>query len=158
MPFWPEISALGVFLNFDNERMPKCIPKSPPPLPNGIIINYYNNYPVRCIPFNQKWEVQLSLLTFRKVLIQNKNRKWMLITYLLTMEFLTVSRISCPKLILLKFSYQGVPAMHIHRVNGLLGNRLCKSQGCPDICELRKYQLSSYQAAAVLNLYVISVL
>ena len=31
MLFWPEISALGVFLNFDNERMrpPKC-PSDPP--------------------------------------------------------------------------------------------------------------------------------
>ena len=30
--FWPEISALGVFLNFDNERMrlPKY-PSAPPP-------------------------------------------------------------------------------------------------------------------------------
>ena len=30
--FWPEISALGVFSNFDNERMrPLSVPESPPP-------------------------------------------------------------------------------------------------------------------------------
>ena len=27
-----------------------------------------------------------------------------------------------------------------------------RAQGCPDVWELRKYQLSSYQAAKVLNL------
>ena len=37
MLFWPEISALGVFFNFDNERMhlPKY-PSAPPPPPPGI--------------------------------------------------------------------------------------------------------------------------
>ena len=30
--FWPEISALGVFFNFDNERMsPPKYPSAPPP-------------------------------------------------------------------------------------------------------------------------------
>ena len=30
--YWPEISALGVFLNFDNERMrPPKYPSAPPP-------------------------------------------------------------------------------------------------------------------------------
>ena len=40
MLFWPEISALGVFFNFDNERMrpPKyqSAPPPPPPPPDGI--------------------------------------------------------------------------------------------------------------------------
>ena len=32
--FWPEISALGVFFNFDNERMhPPKYPSAPPPPP-----------------------------------------------------------------------------------------------------------------------------
>ena len=66
------------------------------------------------------------MLTFRKALIQNKNRKWKLIISLLTMGLLTLSRIPCPKLILLKFSCQGVPAMHVNGVNGLLGNILSK--------------------------------
>ena len=42
------------------------------------------------------------------------------------MGLLTLSRIPCPKLILLKLSYQGVLAMHVNRVNGLLGNILSK--------------------------------
>ena len=34
MLFWPEISALGVFFNFDNERMhPPKYPSAPPGLP-----------------------------------------------------------------------------------------------------------------------------
>ena len=38
--FWPEISALGVFLNFDNERMRPLntqVPPPPPPPPGFII-------------------------------------------------------------------------------------------------------------------------
>ena len=36
MLFWPEISALGVFFYFDNERMrPPEYPSAPPPLPPG---------------------------------------------------------------------------------------------------------------------------
>ena len=31
--FWPEISALGVFLNFDNERMRPLNTQVPPPPP-----------------------------------------------------------------------------------------------------------------------------
>ena len=42
------------------------------------------------------------------------------------MGLLTLSRIPCPKLILLKKSCQGVPAMHVNGVNGLLGNILSK--------------------------------
>ena len=40
--FWPEISALGVFLNFDNERMhpPKYVSDPPPP---GSILNLYRH-------------------------------------------------------------------------------------------------------------------
>ena len=35
--FWPEISALGVFLNFDNERMrPPKYPSAPPP-PGAVV-------------------------------------------------------------------------------------------------------------------------
>ena len=45
---------------------------------------------------------------------------------LLTMGLLTLSRIPCPKLILFKFFCQGVQAMHINRINGLLGNILSK--------------------------------
>ena len=34
MLFWPEISALGVFFNFDNKRMrPPKYPSAPPPPP-----------------------------------------------------------------------------------------------------------------------------
>ena len=36
--FWPEISALGVFFNFDNERMrPPKYPSAPPPPPGRLI-------------------------------------------------------------------------------------------------------------------------
>ena len=42
------------------------------------------------------------------------------------MGLVTSSRIPCPKLILFKFSSQGVPAMHVNEVNGLLGNILSK--------------------------------
>ena len=42
------------------------------------------------------------------------------------MGLLTLSRIPCLKLILSKFSCQGVPAMHLNEVNGLLGNILSK--------------------------------
>ena len=36
MIFWPEISALGVFFYFDNERMhPPKYPSAPPPPPGG---------------------------------------------------------------------------------------------------------------------------
>ena len=35
--FWPEISALGVFFNFDNERMrPPPLNTQVPPLPPGL--------------------------------------------------------------------------------------------------------------------------
>ena len=39
MLFWPEISALGVFFNFDNGRMrpPKYPSAPPPPPPPGFI-------------------------------------------------------------------------------------------------------------------------
>ena len=43
--FWPEISALGVFSNFDNEcmRPPKYPSAPPPPHPRVDQFQYYNN-------------------------------------------------------------------------------------------------------------------
>ena len=38
--FWPDISALGVFFNFDNERMhPPKYPSAPPPPPPGLLVS-----------------------------------------------------------------------------------------------------------------------
>ena len=51
-----------------------------------------------------------------------------------------------------KNSCQGLPAMHLNEVNGLLGNILSKLKAAQTSGELRKYQLSSYQAAEMLNL------
>ena len=51
MLFWPEISALGVFLNFDNEHMypPKYLPViAPPPHPPGKLV------PTLCLRFHLK--------------------------------------------------------------------------------------------------------
>ena len=37
--FWPEISALGVFFNFGNERMrPPKYPSVPPPRPSTLLL------------------------------------------------------------------------------------------------------------------------
>ena len=47
MLFWPEISALGVFFNFDNERMhpPKYL--SDPPGTNGHSLTIIQGFPLK---------------------------------------------------------------------------------------------------------------
>ena len=47
MLFWPEISALGVFFNFDNERIrPPKYPSAPPPCPPGGTVGLVRVYRV----------------------------------------------------------------------------------------------------------------
>ena len=58
--FWPEISALGVFFNFDNERMrPPKYPSAPPPpgdflKPNRQDVPYIEMSKFHTLPFKQK--------------------------------------------------------------------------------------------------------
>ena len=79
MLFWPEISALGVFFNFDNERMhPSKYPSGPPPPPGfyyilGIIFSYGLNgcfmflflFVCNIYLFISKQHLHLSLADFK---------------------------------------------------------------------------------------------
>ena len=71
--FWPEISALGVFFNFDNERMrPPKYPSAPPPGVSGSkftngpskcsqqigLLPYYHNLLVIFVIFEKKWRLR----------------------------------------------------------------------------------------------------
>ena len=63
--FWPEISGLGVFFNFDNERMrPPKYPSAPPPPGIGCPVVYYT----LALPLMQ----ELSVSTVQLVKVSDK--------------------------------------------------------------------------------------